>query len=233
MSTSFDERISAFIDGELTEFETRRITGEVLGDSALKEKCQRFMLAGDVIKEELPQGFDSGFADRVMQAIDAEEMESPSTVADTDVPVATWKKPLAGAAIAASVAALALVSLQTITGGGAGAPAALVASSSSLPQSSGVTFELAPAQTAAMIPSMPATGLSLEPRVMTVSSSMGDIAGATLLSNPVVQTEAANDELSRYLTTHSEFASRSGVISRARVLGFTAEPAVVKQVVDQ
>ncbi len=240
MSTSFDERISAFIDGELTEFESRRVTGEVLKDSDMHGRCQRYMLAGDAIRDELPASFDSGFADRVMQAIDEEDVQV-STASTEVLAVAkeSWKKPLAGAAIAASVAALALVSLQALTGSGETTPSmpmALMGSPTVLPTNSHITLEPLMPQIVAVAAKPVAE--PQQAKVTTLSSEAGLSGGMTNFDySPVEPTDSPrlfiSDQFGGYLATHSEFASRSGFMSRIRVIGFEPEPLGITHAVER
>ncbi len=240
MSTSFDERISALIDGELTEFEARRVAAEVSQDPELQKRYQRYVLAGDVIRDELPKSFDMGFADRVMAAIDEEEtldarhvddLRAANDSARAESSAATWKKPLAGAAIAASVAVLALVSLQTLTGSGQqGVPAMAVAKSESAPAPAPVSVAATVRTLPSPVVSAPSASIpsvregSAMPEVTTVSASGNVTTGANVLGNVRVDAASSSDEVAGYLSTHSEFASRSGVMSRIRMIGF--DPAV-------
>lgn len=213
MSTSFDERISAFIDDELTDFELRRVTDEVLSDESLKQRFHRYSLIGDAMRNDLPESLDMDLSSRVMAAI---ETEGEAQVVPLVTNQTRWKKPLAGAAIAASVAAAALVSLQTLTSGQPGltpaavAPVASVSDPASVvPQSpTQVVPKLANSST---LPAMPAA----QGMVTTVSAEQPVPAGIT---KPVVQLSPSS--VNGYLTTHSEFVSRPGVMSRIRVLGF-------------
>ena len=212
MSTSFDERISALIDDELTDFELRRVADEVLSDDALKQRFQRYSLVGDAMRNDLPASIDMDFSSRVMAAIDAEDAVSED-VSDGQR-VAAWKKPLAGAAIAASVAAMALVSLQTLSGGNGMAPAASVAPIAAVSDPAGVVPQ-SPTQTVpklcnTTLPAMPAKGL-----VTTVSAEQ---PGIERVASPAVAGQSSG--VNGYLTTHSEFVSRPGIMSRIRVLGF-------------
>jgi sigma-E factor negative regulatory protein RseA len=64
------EQISAWIDGELSEMEMRRIHDEVVRYPALQVKCGALWLIGDVMREE--PALSAGFTSRVMAELDAE-----------------------------------------------------------------------------------------------------------------------------------------------------------------
>lgn len=232
MSTSFDERISALIDGELTEFEARRVAAELTQDPELQGRYERYVVAGDVIRNELPDSFDMDFSSRVMAAIDEEEARDSQNIENLRVANASgpgpaaWKKPLAGAAIAASVAMLALTSLQTLTGGGQAVPELSVATATSgTPPATNAGRALSARVAALPVAGMPSVERNeAMPQVTTVSATSGEASGLTMLPNARVGSELMPDEMAGYLSTHAEFASRSGVMSRIRMIGY--EPAV-------
>lgn len=214
MSTSFDERISALIDDELTDFELRRVTDEVMSDEALKQRFQRYSLIGDAMRNEMPTALDMDFSSRVMASIDEEPAAQHPPRAAND---SRWKKPLAGAAIAASVAAMALVSLQTMTGsGGVDGMVASVAPTASVSDPASVVpqspTQVLPKLANTVLPSMPAKGM-----VTTVSAEQSPISGMSQAA-----AKSYSSGVNGFLTTHSEFVSRPGVMSRIRVMGFDA-----------
>lgn len=214
MSTSFDEKISAFIDDELADFELRRVADEVASDESLKQRFQRYSLIGDAMRNDMPATVDLDFSSKVMAAIEADDTQHQAPEATN---ASKLRKPLAGAAIAASVAAMALVSLQTLTGNGSGDgisnSIASVASVSDpanvVPQS---PTQVVPKMANGVMPSMPAQGM-----VTTVSAEQ-----APVQTMPGSSMQIPSAGVNGFLTTHSEFVSRPGVMSRIRVLGFDA-----------
>ncbi len=95
------------VDGELSTFELRRLLGRIEeeGDASLVATWQRYHLIGAALRgERLPrQGLE--IADRVAGAL----VDEPAPRRRPQSPV--WLKPVAGAAIAASVAAVTVLAL--------------------------------------------------------------------------------------------------------------------------
>ncbi|HSD36132.1 MAG TPA: sigma-E factor negative regulatory protein [Rhodocyclaceae bacterium] len=65
-----NEQISAWIDGELSEMEMRRMHDAVVRDPVLQMKCGTLWLIGDVMRDESTLATD--FTGRVMAELDAE-----------------------------------------------------------------------------------------------------------------------------------------------------------------
>jgi sigma-E factor negative regulatory protein RseA len=101
----FREDLSAGIDGELSKEELRFLLRRLDHDASLQHAWARYHAARDGLRGELPALATSGFADRVMLAI---EQTSVSTVTRRG----HWLRWSAGGAIAASVAAAALMISQ-------------------------------------------------------------------------------------------------------------------------
>lgn len=114
MTNQFDERISSLLDGELDEQERQQTLTALEKNPELRNRWGRYHLASDAIRHNLPAGIDTGFADRVMQALDAE----PTVLAPPPVkavpPSIPFTKRMAGLAVAASVAAVAVFGVQTL-----------------------------------------------------------------------------------------------------------------------
>ena len=103
--TSVDvrENLSAGIDGELSKEQLRFLLRRLDHDAALQHTWARYHLARDGLRHQLPPLAASGFAARVMQAI---EQESVTLVGPRR---SHWLRWSAGGAIAASVAVAALM----------------------------------------------------------------------------------------------------------------------------
>lgn len=110
MSEQIREQISALLDGELPEAEQRLLLERLERDPALRRHWSRYQLISDAVHQTLPPQIDPGFADRVMAALDAqpEHHRQPSN------PLARAVKPLAGLAVAASVAVIAVLGVQQV-----------------------------------------------------------------------------------------------------------------------
>jgi sigma-E factor negative regulatory protein RseA len=111
MSEQIREQISAFLDGELPNSEAELLLKRLTRDAELRECFGRYALIGESLRGGTHARLTQGFAARVNRAIDGE----PAPVFETEaVPArpARWWRPLAGAALAAGVAAVAVVALQ-------------------------------------------------------------------------------------------------------------------------
>jgi len=113
MTEKLDEQLSALMDDELPESERELLLRRLAVDSGLRDRWERYHLARDVLHNELPETLDLGLSERVRAALEQEpapKMRVPAAGALREV-----FKPLAGLAIAVSVAALAIVGLQRLT----------------------------------------------------------------------------------------------------------------------
>lgn len=109
MNDSLNEQISALVDDELADSEQSLLLRQLGREKTLRQRLCRYQLASDALQDRLPGHIDTGFADRVSAAIEAE----PAFAAGITRP----GKPLgavAKVAVAASVAIVAVFSLQTV-----------------------------------------------------------------------------------------------------------------------
>ncbi len=110
MSEQIREQISAFLDGELPRSETELLLKRLAREPQLRETFGRLALMGEAMRGKQTHTLVTrGFAAQVNRAINGESM----LAADFKVPQrrSVWR-PLAGLAIAAGVAAVAVVGLQ-------------------------------------------------------------------------------------------------------------------------
>lgn len=115
-----NEKLSALMDGELEGQEMTASLQELQGDPAQRQTWQHYHLIGDALRKSLPSHIDGSFASRVSQAI-AEDASPVSTVVEfkpkpklAPQPRQAISKPLAGFALAASVAAVAYLGVGMI-----------------------------------------------------------------------------------------------------------------------
>lgn len=109
MSEQIREQISALLDGELPAAEQRLLLERLGRDPALRSCLSRYQLIGDAVHQTLPPQVDLGLADRVMAALD----EQPAYHA-SPAWTARAVRPLAGLAVAASVAVVAVLAVQQL-----------------------------------------------------------------------------------------------------------------------
>jgi sigma-E factor negative regulatory protein RseA len=111
MSEQIREQISAFLDGELPNSETELLLKRLTRDAELRESFGRYALIGESLRGGGSGRLSHGFTSRVNRAIDGE----PVVVAHPQIPspgAPHWWRPLAGAAVAAGVAVVAVLALQ-------------------------------------------------------------------------------------------------------------------------
>lgn len=112
MSQKLREQLSALMDGELDDNEARFLLRRLSGDPELRgiweryHRCQSLISASDRADGDcvlLERAFSSG----VMDAIEREARPEPRSARWRD-----WMRPVAGVAVAAGVATVALLGLQ-------------------------------------------------------------------------------------------------------------------------
>ena len=99
--------MSAFLDDELPDGEAELLLRRLQGDADLRSAAGRFLLIGQALRGERLPARD--LAGRVAAAVDAE-----TTYEAEGAPPARarWLRPVAGAAVAATVAVVALMGLE-------------------------------------------------------------------------------------------------------------------------
>lgn len=122
MGEKTNEQLSALIDDELTEFERRRLFSGLLEDDSNRTTLARYQLVGEVLRQkEAGPLLRPAFSWRISEAI-ADEHDR----VEADKPIAVaWRRPLAGMAVAASVAMMSIwlaPKLFEAGGGPAGEP---------------------------------------------------------------------------------------------------------------
>ena len=117
-----EEYLSAFLDGEAGSFEQQRLCDQLESDDLMREKLASFALIGEAVRNQsqptqaLASGsFLKGIQDAIVddaapehEAIDGSVTVIPANVAKRRI----FPKQAAGYAIAASVAAVAAISIQ-------------------------------------------------------------------------------------------------------------------------
>jgi sigma-E factor negative regulatory protein RseA len=107
MTDPIHEQLSAFHDGELASAESELLLKRLQRDPQLRATIGRYALIGEALRSTEAGGPSRNFAARVASAIEQE-----AAPAHAWRPAANWLKPIAGGAIAAGVAAVALVSFR-------------------------------------------------------------------------------------------------------------------------
>ena len=110
MVESVKEQLSACLDGELPERELPLLTKRLAHDAEMKAAMSRYALIGETLRTGEAAHPVNGFADAVMAKL---AQEAPLKTSSGISPVVLRRlRPVAGLAVAASVAALAVISVQ-------------------------------------------------------------------------------------------------------------------------
>jgi sigma-E factor negative regulatory protein RseA len=109
MKDKLHEQLSALVDDELAEQEQALLLKQLAADSRLQAQLSRFQLISDALHNHLPHRVDPGFHTRIQAALG-----DVPTVQVSGGMGRSLLKPAAGVAMAASVAVVAVLSLQSI-----------------------------------------------------------------------------------------------------------------------
>jgi sigma-E factor negative regulatory protein RseA len=112
MTITKNERLSALVDNEAEGFEARRLLDELGRSEQDMALWERYHLIGDAVRGGLTRAARPGFADSVMARI----ADEPMPVRSAGTPVRGLVRPVAGLALAASVAVAVLVGVVNFSG---------------------------------------------------------------------------------------------------------------------
>ena len=126
MNKEIDEKISALMDGDLSANEIDETLNQLCAEESLREQWQRMHLTRDAMQGESTDNYlGSNFSAGVMAALQDEQI--PVVVDDANVVSVdfagkqktakaspSWMRPVAGLAVAASVAMVSVVALKLI-----------------------------------------------------------------------------------------------------------------------
>jgi sigma-E factor negative regulatory protein RseA len=107
MKDGLYEQLSALVDDELTASEHVMLLKRIESDEQLYERLSRYQLISDALQNHLPDRVDPVFARRVKNLMRAEPAWSRYSR------LGMLTKPVAGLALAASVAVMAVVTIQS------------------------------------------------------------------------------------------------------------------------
>ncbi len=213
------DKISYLLDEFSDGAHCRSVLDEVESDVNLKYKMRRYLMIGEVIRHQLPAHINTNFSANIMAQIDQIENAadlSGNRTSSRNEPglndsslnngrsIWTWSmmKPLAGMAVAASVAVLAVTLWQfSYPGNNSGKTSEQIV---------GVDQKRNDFLVKLPVPS----------NAVTVSSSVDSGLRWKINNN----TPALQQKLNAYLVNHTEYSnSMQGLIPQARVAGFDAQ----------
>ena len=147
------QQLSALFDGELDMDEARFLQRRLGHDQALAGQWSRWQLAGDVLRGQATAAAPAGFAGRIAAAVAAEA----KPVAAQASPRRYW---VPGAALAASVAALAMFMTRQAPDVAAPSAQGIEIASAAQPRADGASLPAAPATPQPVSPQTP-TGVEV------------------------------------------------------------------------
>lgn len=111
MNDALRMQISAFVDGELPENENELLLRRLSQDSALRQQVAQYLAIGRLIRRDHEVPGMSELRDRIAAALGEEPVQHH---AETEVPASRFTRPAVGAAIAATVAVMAILGIRQI-----------------------------------------------------------------------------------------------------------------------
>jgi sigma-E factor negative regulatory protein RseA len=113
MNDGIKMQISAFVDGELPQNEAELLLRRLCQDRELRQQAAEYLATGRVIRGERHITGLSTLRERISASLDDTSLQEEFDVTETARP--RFARPLAGVAIAATVALAALLGLQQLT----------------------------------------------------------------------------------------------------------------------
>jgi sigma-E factor negative regulatory protein RseA len=111
MTDAVNEQLSTCLDGELPEAELDLLLKRLERDSELRNALGRYCVIGEALRNTQPVVASRSFADKVMAAVEQEPATARRGLRLSPI-LARSLRPVAGIGIAATVAALAIFSVQ-------------------------------------------------------------------------------------------------------------------------
>lgn len=216
--TNKNEMFSAFVDSELTSGESNEQINEASIDVNARYRMQRYLLMGNVMRQEAGDAVNLAFASQISEKIAQLEpivktAEPYEEKAESVSFLTRWFRPVTGLAVAASVAWVAVVSLQGLmnvdsrTGEFTKQANEIALSAPQTDVSEQVSqLALSPVFTKAINVSTPIIETPLQNKLQWRSAQSQSVSQA---------------KLNAYLVTHTEYSSSmQGMISQARIAGY-------------
>lgn len=106
-------QLSAFVDGELPENEQELLLRRLSQDAGLRKQVAEYLAIGHAMRGEVQIGGVNGIRDGVQRTLDEKPMQEAEPAVESGGN--RYVRPMAGFAIAATVALVAIVGLQQMT----------------------------------------------------------------------------------------------------------------------
>jgi sigma-E factor negative regulatory protein RseA len=125
MKDEYAEQVSGLVDGELDARSASKLVGQLGDDEQARTRWASYHLISDTLRGNLPDQIDSGFAGRVSKALETE----PVVLAPRRRKTPAFVRQAAGFAVAATVAVVAVLTVQQQAGVDSGVTQVAVATS--------------------------------------------------------------------------------------------------------
>jgi negative regulator of sigma E activity len=113
MNEAIRMQVSAFVDGELPENEAELLVRRLSQDADLRQQVSEYLAIGRIMRGECGiRGFDA-LRERIAAELDERPLQEPADTVEASRQ-ARFVRPVAGAAIAATVALVAIVGLGRV-----------------------------------------------------------------------------------------------------------------------
>jgi len=214
-----EEYLSAFLDGEAGSFEQQRLCDQLESDDVMRNKLSSYALIGEVVRSQSQSEtllVGESFLAGIQDAIAEDEVLPEQPVAEEAAVVIPAKvsrpslfpKQIVGYAVAASVAAIATMSLQNYFKHEASQPmqTAVMVPADSVPVSADASVVNAALGIQPVKPVMPQQR-SVEPVVYSAPDA------------------ATRDMLNRYIEHHLQYASSSTLMPGVRAVSYSTDYA--------
>jgi len=207
--SEIDEKLSVVLDEYSDDEQSHEELSDVIGDVNLQYRMRRYQMIGDIMRHELPDQINLGFSQQVMAEI--QNIESPSkSPIETEQKATFWQwatlKPLAGFAVAATVAVISITLWQSVSIG---------------PQGDQTDNQVVSVEQQKIDK---LAGQPLQINVVPVSSNMAMSMEEGTRWRISQESPALQQKLNAYLVNHTEYSVPiQGLIPQARVAGYDAQ----------
>jgi len=219
MNQNQDELISAFVDNETTEFETRHSIKELIDNTALRRRWEHYHLMRDALQRNLSEAYDRAFADRVMACLEDETLRL-----EPDLASGRWRTPAIAVGMAAALAVVGLVVVKSLdgprpglgmagSGRGVALPMPVVATAGARPDTQSVVFSGSDGSGDSR------RGDSAPPLALISSGGQRPEGGAVRFPRG----DRSSARMDSFLVNHAQYAVPVGVMPYARVIGYQTD----------
>ncbi len=191
MKDNLHENLSALVDDNLSEQERDQLIAQIAHDDELLATWSRYHLIKDTLQGHVHEYTTRNLAASISQQLEQE----PVVLAPKARKTVSWQRPLAGFAIAASVALVAVLGVRNIDSGNGTAP-----------------VQVAQLETPASVTVTPDPQALISPQ--SSSPATVEFVAAGPDNNP------SGARLKSYLVNHYERKSNFGMLPYVRMIGY-------------